>query len=584
VFESYPATGDYEEKEAYYSRYDVVIDVNTDGSINITEVMEIVYVSGTFTYAYRDIPYYGYDDIIDVKVYELVNGELVEYRVGHSAPKTYMVRKSLTSVYIKWWYPQVRTSEGRVIKTFILSYKVTCAIDVDDRREINYLYWYVLPEEHLFIRSSVIKIRLPSNIDLSRLVVSPNPVNITRLEDGRVEVKYVLENLYESDTLKVYVGFPKIIEVPFSLRKTLNRYAFLLIILTVVVSLFSVGLYAINERSKYSVKDSSIIVTVTAPTEIDAAEACVLAKLNMPKILPLVILFQLAEKGFIKFKKTKRKTRIEIQKWDREDIESLKPWEREIFSRLVREGMTPNLRSVLRNMEISPDWNAARTEAYSSIVDSLISKGLIPGDPSEIWRPAVKRTLWFVIIPVFLMVLGYLSLIYAIFITGVSSLFMVMLSAYLVKKISVHRTRSGELVYQRAKYYVRELEKRLNNIMSLGQLNTVSRELRDIFTYGFTWLLALESLSVFKILENIWKELKRRYKRSEMPYWYPHWFSSTSSRNINSIHSIKLFINSFKPALTIVARSIPLSSASGGIGGFSGGIGGAGGGGSAGVG
>jgi len=574
-----------EWERAYYAQYDVIIDVNTDGSINVTEIMKVVYVFGIFRYAYRDIPYYGYDDIVDIKVYELVGEDLIEYEPGDSAPGTYKVTKSLTSVHIKWWYSEVDALSGKVVKTFVLSYRATCALDVDNIRGINYLHWYALPEEHLYIQESFIKIRLPPNVNTSELVINPTPNSIKRLEDGRVEILYVLMNIHKTATLEVYVAFPKIINVPFSPRKILNRYTFWLILLTIITPALLIGLYAKREKSKYSVREYSLIATGVAPNEIDAAEACVLSKLTMPKTLPIVILFQLAEKGYVRFRKTEKSTFVEILKKKEENIESLKPWEKAIFSRLMQDEIY-DLSDLIEDMKWSYDWAKARKEAYSSIVDSLINKGLIPGDPSEIWKPAVKKVLKFALVALGLMFFGYLTLIYGLFITGVSSLFMVILSTYFVKKIAVHRTRSGEFVYQRAKHYARELERRLRNVARSERLNTISREFRDIFTYGFAWLLAIEGLSIFRILEDLWRELSRKYRKERMPYWYPHWFSSTSRSDTETIYSLKLFINSFKPAFTIITRSASAITARGvgGISGGIGGIGGAGGGGSAGVG
>ncbi len=568
-----------QDKYPFYDKYDVSIVINKDGSLSINETMVVVYYGGSFTYAYRAIPFYGFDDVVDVKVYELLeNNSLIQYTRGSYTPHTYMVKKDLDGVLIKWWYSKVIAFSSTVTKTFILSYRVTSAVDVDSLKGINYLDWYCLPNEHLFIASSHINITIPFKFSSNELAINPQPDKIQYLSDS-VILSYILSNLDESETLEVYVGFPKVINPPFSLRKVFNRYVVHGLVILIAVTAALLILYRRKVTSIYRDVKNMYVSSTSPPEDLDSSETHILRTLRKSALLPLVTLFQLAEKKLITFVQLNEKDLA--VKLNENAVDNTKPWERDLLSN-IKDGEVIKIKDLYNRLS----KRATLGKIYLDIIKSLTKKGLIPDWPSNMGLSQAAKTLILLPIAIIITIYGYVQLIAGLFAIGVISITLVVMGAVLVKTLSVHRTREGEIKLVKAKAYANFLESQLNMLPNYDDSEKIIETLDKVISHNFSWIIAIKGINAFRKLKKLSKLLLKKWRKDQtIAYWYPVWLSTSHTTPSGFKESGLITLNDLAITLSNISTIFMRSGtafAGGGIGGFGGG--GGGGGGAAGVG
>src|SRR6266705_3067788 len=103
-----------QNKEYHLSEYYSTIQVQTDGSLKVAETLNFTFTEGNFSYAYRDIPWKGFDDIKDISVVSQ-SGATLGYSLSFAGG----------NYHIQWDYPQAQSPASR---TFTLQYTVTNAL------------------------------------------------------------------------------------------------------------------------------------------------------------------------------------------------------------------------------------------------------------------------------------------------------------------------------------------------------------------------------------------------------------------------------------------------------------------------
>jgi len=144
-----------EERNLTWRRYDVALDVQSDGRLRVTETQEIEYLSGRWMNGGRKIPLDRVDDISDVEVSLVEEG-------GGTRPlqmETYVENGELQ---IAWQYPSTSGGESR---TFQISYVVDGVVRVySDNQQIR---WIAVPDERRFpVEQSTVTLRLPGAVSL----------------------------------------------------------------------------------------------------------------------------------------------------------------------------------------------------------------------------------------------------------------------------------------------------------------------------------------------------------------------------------------------------------------------------------
>jgi hypothetical protein len=118
------------------SGYETIITVNPDASLDISEQITFRFLSGDFGFAYRTIPYRGFDEIKNIQIY--ASGEPYievsdddDLRAG-----AFHVAKGFDEIEITWYYERVYVGSQPVERTFILTYTVTNAMGYEDNYDI----------------------------------------------------------------------------------------------------------------------------------------------------------------------------------------------------------------------------------------------------------------------------------------------------------------------------------------------------------------------------------------------------------------------------------------------------------------
>jgi len=511
------------EKAVHYESYNVTITINWDGSFTIVEAMMVNFTRGSFTYGFREIPYNDFDKLTDIEVYEVdLNGKLIKYSKGCSycGPYTYSSaiydRWTGSKIGIYWWFEKVNTDNGSVIKTFIVKYTAVNALDKELFSKRNYLYWYALPEEHPFIKSSKITVVIPKDFRRNDLKVNPQPDELNASQHKTVLVYYV-NNVDKDETLKIYVNFPQIIEIPFSARKTIRKsvfFIFLIVLITsVVLARFTVKRYKYIERS-------SVVSKKRPPKNIDSSEAFMLDKLRFSPYLTIVTIFQLASKNLVMLKHADDKILIEAKKGVTH-MDGLKKWERNTLQ-LIEERKEIELSKT--NVKLLKD--IAKTN-FRSLEEELIKKGY--------YETTIRRFKIFLLLLLFGAIFGQaIPLIIVYSCLHIVELVYILPIPLTIPPVAMMLsppregpiTEGGIKALNLAKGYVRYLEGRINNgFVRLKKSKDALERLELIFSNEIDWLLALVNPSdIAKLLNTVDRVIRKKWPDNEsIKYWRPSW-------------------------------------------------------------
>jgi hypothetical protein len=133
------------QRSVEWTRYEVHLDVRQDGRVHVSELQEIEFQGGAFSAGFATIPLARIDQISDVRVSELVQGQPQQYvQVASGAyvgePGTFIVETSASDVYIDWGFSPALDET----RTFRLEYFVDGAIRVYlDEDPPNQQIWWI---------------------------------------------------------------------------------------------------------------------------------------------------------------------------------------------------------------------------------------------------------------------------------------------------------------------------------------------------------------------------------------------------------------------------------------------------------
>ena len=183
-------------KSYYAERYDVVISIQPDGALNITETIAFRFEGGPFTYVFRELNFTNLDKIDGLQAsmdgQTLAQGtQLGQVEVNTGEP-----------IKVTWHFSP--TSDAT--HEFTLSYRVQGAIrqDVD----ADSLTWRAIPEDHDYtIAHSVIRIEYPAEI---APIGTPSLEGVTAgQETGSQGAVFTIQQIDEDTPVDVNVRFPR---------------------------------------------------------------------------------------------------------------------------------------------------------------------------------------------------------------------------------------------------------------------------------------------------------------------------------------------------------------------------------------
>jgi uncharacterized membrane protein len=176
-----------QEKQLHLDRFDANIAVNSDGSLDVQEIITYVFESGTFKRGIREIPLDKVDGISDVKVEEEKAGFFVPYRQTQfneddeaelAVPLTYGTQDTGSKLRVRWIFGDTSNDT----RTFRLSYHVDSAIRVyDDRDEFD---WIAVPgDQNIQINSSRVEATFPGSTEGWETAQYPNSAEVRQFEN-----------------------------------------------------------------------------------------------------------------------------------------------------------------------------------------------------------------------------------------------------------------------------------------------------------------------------------------------------------------------------------------------------------------
>ena len=156
-----------QQRSVVWERYDVNLDVQSDGSIQVTETQTIQF-HGTYQQGFRQIPTDRVSAIDSVSVGELTGGQTIAYRSSPvQSPNSFRVSSTDQGLRIDWWFPP--TTDGS--RTFVVRYTLGGAMRVYDTGD--QLEWKaVYADRPGGIAASTVTIRFPDAIPTDALKAS----------------------------------------------------------------------------------------------------------------------------------------------------------------------------------------------------------------------------------------------------------------------------------------------------------------------------------------------------------------------------------------------------------------------------
>lgn len=152
-----------QSQSLYWDRYDVTINVTTDGELLVEERQSITFTSGSFHFGYRTIPLDKTDGIVDLEVWE---GD-VRFQPSSSRNEyTFSAGQEGNELIVYWYFPYTSNSSH----TYTFRYTVQGGVRMNEQ-EGDSIFWKAVPPDHSFpIRNSVVTVRFPSGVDLGDIV------------------------------------------------------------------------------------------------------------------------------------------------------------------------------------------------------------------------------------------------------------------------------------------------------------------------------------------------------------------------------------------------------------------------------
>lgn len=196
-----------------WTRFDVTLDLRSDGILHVTERQEVRFHGGPFSSGFADIPLRNVDAVEGVRVEEeSADGRVTPYNEVSSAaagsPSTYAVQADDAQVNVDWWFPP--TSDAA--RTFVLEYDVRGAVRLGTQDGSAYaeIWWTAVDADVTAVgpvRAASATLLLPVAPDPAFVLVSPVGYEPAATGDG-AEWTWRREPLPPGEALTVRLRFP----------------------------------------------------------------------------------------------------------------------------------------------------------------------------------------------------------------------------------------------------------------------------------------------------------------------------------------------------------------------------------------
>lgn len=187
-----------------WHRWDSDIWVNSDGTFTVQEEYEVEFVTGEFTFGYRNIPFDLYESIRDIRVRE----GAAEYQESRSEQaNTFYWIRSDDEYVINWYYPPT----SNMTRVFTVEYTVVGGLFISEELG-DRIFWKAVGPEHAFpIESSTVVIHVPPGATVDTTTDEPaafGPSATITIADDRASVTYFTDYIPADQEFEVGVYFP----------------------------------------------------------------------------------------------------------------------------------------------------------------------------------------------------------------------------------------------------------------------------------------------------------------------------------------------------------------------------------------
>ncbi|HXF61550.1 MAG TPA: DUF2207 domain-containing protein, partial [Caldilineaceae bacterium] len=202
-----------QDKSLVWERFDVSIEVNGDGSFDVTERQTIRFTEGVFTSGYRDLPIrnFGYADN-----WAITDGRGNVYRQtssGLGEPYTFSVDQRGGSYAINWYFPPT----SNTAETYSLSYTVHDGLRFYE--EGDQLWWKAIFGDRSFpVLDGEVRVAVPAGATVQEWAAYINGVDargsaVAQLVGNQAVVFALEERLDPGEEFEVRVEFtPNIVD------------------------------------------------------------------------------------------------------------------------------------------------------------------------------------------------------------------------------------------------------------------------------------------------------------------------------------------------------------------------------------
>ena len=194
------------EKSLVWERFDVDIQVNSDGTFDVAEHQAIRFVDGTFTFGYRDIPKRNFDYITDWSVTDAAGNVYTQANSG-GLPYTFVVDDSGGSYTIRWYFPETNQPQ-----TYTLRYRVHGGLRYYAGGD--QLWWKAVYGDRQFpVLASRVRVLVPSPATIAEWSAyisnsdARTSVTAERLDNDRAIIFTTQRTLRAGEELEVRVQF-----------------------------------------------------------------------------------------------------------------------------------------------------------------------------------------------------------------------------------------------------------------------------------------------------------------------------------------------------------------------------------------
>jgi hypothetical protein len=189
-------------KDYRAERFDVVLDVQSGGSLVVTETIRFRFEGGPFTYAFRDLAYTQIDEIDRLQA--SMDGEILAQGTGPGQVEVVAGRP----LKVTWHFAPTSDS----VHEFVLTYRVQGAIRQEAGADT--LIWRAIPEDHDYtIERSTITLRNSASATLLGTELSGAVANQV---SGDGQVQWAAAGIDADESLVVTARFSpgSLVEAP----------------------------------------------------------------------------------------------------------------------------------------------------------------------------------------------------------------------------------------------------------------------------------------------------------------------------------------------------------------------------------